>query len=285
MLGIREYARDGGADVWCLDLDLGLLEGVGRAGDCCGCSSLLSDEDTRERGRGEVGGERVSDRSCCGCCCGCCCSSVGGGAREGEDGEHVPPDGASSARSGAGFAATPADSEGGAANAGKASGKDAEAGATNKDDATNREKSGDDVDVVHSLFAFPAECNATGLRPDLGIAARVKRGALSSRCRCCHCRCRDGRPKCCDGYSGSGSCSGNDSDLVNAVESKRIRCESKRGGEEPVEAGNRSRGRRRRPKEQWWVLLDAAKFVGTGSLDLSTVEADFVALSFYKMFG
>eukprot|EP00743_Colponemidia_sp_Colp-15_P010568 GILK01011657.1.p1 GENE.GILK01011657.1~~GILK01011657.1.p1 ORF type:complete len:796 (-),score=72.62 GILK01011657.1:42-2429(-) len=33
------------------------------------------------------------------------------------------------------------------------------------------------------------------------------------------------------------------------------------------------------------ILLDAAKFVATSQLDLNEVEADFVALSFYKIFG
>jgi selenocysteine lyase/cysteine desulfurase len=35
----------------------------------------------------------------------------------------------------------------------------------------------------------------------------------------------------------------------------------------------------------WDVLLDAAAFVATNRLDLSRVRPDFVALSFYKMFG
>jgi selenocysteine lyase/cysteine desulfurase len=35
----------------------------------------------------------------------------------------------------------------------------------------------------------------------------------------------------------------------------------------------------------WDVLLDAASFVPTNRLDLSVVRADFVCLSFYKMFG
>jgi molybdenum cofactor sulfurtransferase len=35
----------------------------------------------------------------------------------------------------------------------------------------------------------------------------------------------------------------------------------------------------------WDVLLDAAAFVPTNRLDLSSVRPDFVALSFYKMFG
>ena len=37
--------------------------------------------------------------------------------------------------------------------------------------------------------------------------------------------------------------------------------------------------------EGWHVLLDAAAFVPTNPLDLRVVKADFVALSFYKMFG
>jgi len=35
----------------------------------------------------------------------------------------------------------------------------------------------------------------------------------------------------------------------------------------------------------WQVLLDAAAFVPTNRLDLSAVDPDFVAVSFYKMFG
>ena len=35
----------------------------------------------------------------------------------------------------------------------------------------------------------------------------------------------------------------------------------------------------------WHVLLDAAAFVPTNDLDLRTVSPDFVAISFYKMFG
>jgi molybdenum cofactor sulfurtransferase len=35
----------------------------------------------------------------------------------------------------------------------------------------------------------------------------------------------------------------------------------------------------------WYTLLDAAAFVPTNGLDLKTVQADFVTISFYKMFG
>lgn len=36
---------------------------------------------------------------------------------------------------------------------------------------------------------------------------------------------------------------------------------------------------------KWFVLLDAASYVGTSPLDLSLHQADFVPLSFYKIFG
>lgn len=38
-------------------------------------------------------------------------------------------------------------------------------------------------------------------------------------------------------------------------------------------------------KAKWLVLLDAASFVSTSRLDLNSNTADFVPLSFYKMFG
>eukprot|EP00794_Sanderia_malayensis_P020702 gene20702-22736_t len=36
---------------------------------------------------------------------------------------------------------------------------------------------------------------------------------------------------------------------------------------------------------KWFVVLDAASYVGTSCLDLSSVAADFVVVSFYKLFG
>ena len=45
---------------------------------------------------------------------------------------------------------------------------------------------------------------------------------------------------------------------------------------------------RRRPASRpgkWFVLLDGAAFVGTSPLDLSVHQADFVPISFYKIFG
>ena len=36
---------------------------------------------------------------------------------------------------------------------------------------------------------------------------------------------------------------------------------------------------------QWFVMVDAASFVSTSQLDLNNYKADFVPVSFYKMFG
>jgi molybdenum cofactor sulfurtransferase len=38
-------------------------------------------------------------------------------------------------------------------------------------------------------------------------------------------------------------------------------------------------------KKNWKILLDASKFVSTNPLDLSKYPADFIAFSFYKIFG
>ena len=40
-----------------------------------------------------------------------------------------------------------------------------------------------------------------------------------------------------------------------------------------------------KPNVRWYVLLDAASYVGTNELDLSKINADFVPISFYKIFG
>jgi molybdenum cofactor sulfurtransferase len=36
---------------------------------------------------------------------------------------------------------------------------------------------------------------------------------------------------------------------------------------------------------EWLVCVDAASYVSTAHLDLSSVQADFVPISFYKLFG
>lgn len=207
VLGIREYARAGGADVECLDLEecawLNGEEGITFPRNCCsGCRSRTS-------------AVHASSNSA---------------ASDGRADVEYPSD--------VGIFACHANGDGGPN------------GYLRDDDSDHDEINGlEDSNNYHDrwtidcLFAFPAECNATGARPDLGIASRVKRGALSGLR---HRKRRD---------LNSGDC-------------------------KIPEKGRDSHGR-----ERWWVLLDAAKFVATAPLDLSKVDADFVAVSFYKVFG
>lgn len=301
MLGIREYAREGGADVQCLDLDLG-LDGVGSRGCCLGsCSWLGSDEEGQgwarakpEDAEDDAEGPLASERRCS--CCHCCNSSDGDCAEN-------PLGGRQDVSASAGTSCRCSDNDGDDDDDGGGDNSDGKDGDEDGDD----DNGADDRGVIHSLFAFPAECNATGLRPDLGIAGRVKRGALSGRRPCCRPRRyrRCGHDRCCASYNNVGG-----THLRRCVGNSRNRCESERGGPARIDSpsqgknfntdegeggkgaggpsvvgGRRRRRRRRRPEEQWWVLLDAAKYVGTASLDLAKVEADFVALSFYKIFG
>lgn len=264
VLGIREYARTGGADVQCLDLDLG-LDGIGSRGCCCGCCSKLDSDEEGQGPKGanpkkdeddEGGSQTVGER----CCCYCSRSDGENSFGNREDG---------TANTG-----TDATDMNRTTHSCCANTHDNDDGEDSDEDSDDLNDGADDRDVIHSLFAFPAECNATGLRPDLGIAALVKQGALSDgishRCR------QRGR-----------SVRINDDSHGTNTNANRLE-DGKESRGSFVAGGQRRRRRQqqlRRSKERWWVLLDAAKFVGTGSLDLAKVEADFVAVSFYKIFG
>ncbi|KAF5781412.1 putative molybdenum cofactor sulfurtransferase [Helianthus annuus] len=78
---------------------------------------------------------------------------------------------------------------------------------------------------IYNLFAFPSECNFSGVRFNL--------------------------------------------DLINIV---------KEDSEKVLDGSQHCRG-------NWMVLLDAAKGCSTDPPDLSTYKADFVVISFYKLFG
>lgn len=338
VLGVREYARAGGAGVECLDLDRdvprsGETVGRDRLETCCCCArrgggnngascknaaadggeprrsrsagetrrflgsrDAAGEEDgAREVRRGDGGGEgrdkggteeehgggleRVANG--------------GGSPREEEKGRGdrgAPPGGAGATGSVAGEVDTAACISRGV---GFESGGD-----DDDDDDDGDGGGGAHGDAIDCLFAFPAECNATGARPDLAVAGRVKRGALRSvnRCGicCCCCTSDDRRSIVCVGH---GSGAANDPrrrrNPQRSVASGTLECCC--GGNEKGKCGTAMSGGtiNRRPKaastarcrERWWVMLDAAKFVGTSPLDLSSVDADFVALSFYKMFG
>lgn len=190
---------------------------------------------------------------------------------------------------------------------------------------------GDGQGIVDCLFAFPAECNATGVRSDLSIAGHIKRSGLmpSGSCKCAIGCVSSSCSSCCEGGDScrdftsarrSASCRASEDNsprdivkncvgvgddrpredepvedtqptlaaktlLVAAEDGRAIGRRSMAAGQQPGEGVGCGGHRRRRRVRRWWVMLDAAKLVGTAPLDLSDVEADFVAVSFYKMFG
>lgn len=82
-----------------------------------------------------------------------------------------------------------------------------------------------------SLFAFPAECNFSGVLHPLTVIESVRQGRWA-----------------------------------------------------PPDASTHHSTTNTRPAK-WFVLLDAAKYVATHPMDLSTHHPDFVVMSFYKLFG
>ncbi|CAM9804083.1 unnamed protein product, partial [Phaeothamnion confervicola] len=163
--------------------------------------------------------------------------------------------------------------------------------------------------VVDCLFAFPAECNATGVRGDLSLIARVKRGGLAALAAGIV-SLPVGLPISSSGpvamattttaaavAAGNAGSSPSEAEpdasageSMAAASQRRdlpprdmcATCWRLRNGEED---GRQRQRRRRRRRQRWWVLLDAAKYVATAPLDLSKYEADFVVASFYKIFG
>lgn len=303
VLGIREYAGAGGADVECLDLEFG-VDGIDTSGGGCCCCCVRPLLDLEAMGGGE---EEVEDGRRCGCCC--CSRSCREG--EGDSRLRLGTGGVISASAGFGDVTAGANNDNerarlGAAIDGRRSGcRGGDRICCSSDsDSDNDDGDPDDGSAADCLFAFPAECNATGLRPNLDIAARVKRGALSARrhrcrrrrfCTLQHCHETVNRESA-GSANPPGSTHGQclrDCQFSAAIVTGRTNGadtgegdgEQGRDGGSPVAVNGRRRRRKRRRKERWWVLLDAAKFAGTAPLDLSKVEADFVAVSFYKIFG
>ena len=261
VLGIREYALKGGADVECLDLE-----------DCAWLTA---------EGKSTAA---TSPRSCC------------HGCRSLDGAEHKPAAPTLESRD-AGDDAPDAGSPAGVTST-VVSNSNANGNVNPPDCRIGKEDSGNEEEdrQIDCLFAFPAECNATGARLDLGIARRVKRGALSSERRLPvpgSRRRRAGEDRFSEEYpegwkdaeveEGEGRWRIFGADRRDRT--KNCRKEGRGGSSAPWPAAAEQRPTNTRGRERWWVLLDAAKFVGTAPLDLSKVEADFVAVSFYKIFG
>lgn len=108
------------------------------------------------------------------------------------------------------------------------------------------------------LFAFPMESNFSGARYDPGLVAAVQSGCLR--------------------YS---STAGDGTAPVAAPGSTGERCCTP-----PAAAGSAGEGEGMLlPPGRWRVLLDCAKAAATSPPDLAACPADFVALSYYKIFG
>eukprot|EP01134_Creolimax_fragrantissima_P006294 CFRG6294T1 len=99
--------------------------------------------------------------------------------------------------------------------------------------------------IRHCLFAYPAQCNFSGKRYPLKWINGIQGGALNPLLYA-QTRTQTRHTTCTHGYELSG-------------------CDD--GG------------------AAWHVLLDAAAYATSAPLNLTTVNADFVAVSFYKLFG
>ena len=111
--------------------------------------------------------------------------------------------------------------------------------------------SGGDAEVCASLLVYPAECNFSGRKRALGAAGAVQRHGL---------------PTLAIDRDGSGGGGGGAGTAAAAAAAAAAR-------------GGGAAARR------WFVMLDAAKFAATAPLDLGRCDADFVAVSFYKICG
>lgn len=292
VLGIREYALAGGAGVRCVDIEN--LDGLdfNNTGYHNNIPCLSSSPS-------------VEVRSDSRCGCACSCDASGGGEGRSRTGGCLSRD------------ALPKSLHSGAHRDGV--GEEVEQDSPRPTEGSRAFKAGrgEDQDrAVDCLFAFPAECNATGMRSDLSIAERVKRwGELDSN-SCCRCdstsskkssgECRGshlwpsvqtGRSDPCnvpdDTDSGNEDARAETCECRGTTAPATVEAEACVPGEPRNPTASlsclrcmpRRRRKVKRKRRQWWVIVDAAKFVGTAPLDLSNVDADFVVVSFYKMFG
>ena len=110
---------------------------------------------------------------------------------------------------------------------------------------------------ANSLFVLPAQCNFSGVKHPLNWVGASQCGILEKGNNCFF---------CCDNYL----C------YINADE-RRVKVDIGCNSFNSVLAINVT--------SKWACLLDAASLVASSSLDLSVCKPDFVAMSFYKIFG
>eukprot|EP00854_Cymbomonas_tetramitiformis_P005457 gene5457-6614_t len=136
-----------------------------------------------------------------------------------------------------------------------------------KTDAKRLDDDDDNFEDVYHLFAFPAEDNFAGVKYDMGWI----KGIQQKTTKYAHTSDNDVPPL----------------DTTDCEPPER-RTGTKKHASDASISDHRTRHQRTaatRPRHHWKVLLDAAAFVPTQQLNLSNTPADFVTLSFYKMFG
>ncbi|KAL6753288.1 pyridoxal phosphate-dependent transferase [Haematococcus lacustris] len=114
-----------------------------------------------------------------------------------------------------------------------------------------------------SLLVMPHECNFTGQRLDLGTLAALvgrERGPLD---------CRQHQVRGQQQQQGG--------------QQQQPGDRQQQGGQQQQEVQQQQPGRG--DGQQWLLLLDAAKSCATAPPDLSSCPADFVVMSYYKVFG
>lgn len=107
-----------------------------------------------------------------------------------------------------------------------------------------------DPDKENSLAVFPAQCNFSGFKYPLSWIRRIQQGHLQG---------------------------------LNAMNQFFIHVVSRAQMESIKNECQRENCEKR--VRNWFVLLDAAAYVSTSALNLDVVKPDFVAVSFYKIFG
>lgn len=136
---------------------------------------------------------------------------------------------------------------------------------------------------VPCLFAMPAECNFSGRKLDLCLVRRIQTGALELPRGCLGCTCsphfahyeKDGGER--------NSPQNSADDWEGEISLQDSASGQGRGQSSPQTSPSDRQGDG--TGERWFVLLDAAKACSTSPPDLSLYPADFVTLSFYKIFG
>ena len=127
-----------------------------------------------------------------------------------------------------------------------------------------------------NLFLYPAQSNFSGYKYPLEWIKQIQQNGLSTI----------------DPKSIINNSNESDQELINNASSNMPQkdldeenCNASNTGNTHVNGNHVYGCHRKGSYGDWFVFLDAAAFVSTSPLDLSLHQPDFVAVSFYKIFG